>query len=112
MFQAMAILLIGPRLWSCYCMESIVPEAQGSEMEQQELKGGIAPGQKDALPMVKLDAAGVEASPECPICLDMFAVGDDVKKLPCGHVFHFSCMEQWGQASDKCKVCDKGWKPK
>jgi len=36
---------------------------------------------------------GAEA--ECCICLDYYHSGDAVVKLPCGHVFHHSCLERW-----------------
>jgi len=32
---------------------------------------------------------------ECTICLDEFVHGVRVRKLPCGHVFHSTCIARW-----------------
>lgn len=32
---------------------------------------------------------------ECAICLDDFEEGMHLKKLPCGHVFHSTCVARW-----------------
>ncbi|KAK7949293.1 uncharacterized protein PG986_010179 [Apiospora aurea] len=31
----------------------------------------------------------------CTICTDAFTEGVDVRKLPCGHLFHPPCIDQW-----------------
>ncbi|CAI5713596.1 unnamed protein product [Peronospora destructor] len=42
----------------------------------------------------------------CPICLDDFEDGADVKVLPCQHFFHVECINPWleGQ-SGRCPLC-------
>jgi hypothetical protein len=32
---------------------------------------------------------------ECAICLDEFTEGMQLRKLPCGHVFHATCVARW-----------------
>ena len=32
---------------------------------------------------------------ECVVCLDAIREGEPVKCLPCGHVFHSSCIDPW-----------------
>lgn len=34
---------------------------------------------------------------QCVICRMEFEVGEDVKVLPCKHLFHPSCVDQWLQ---------------
>ncbi|KCV73282.1 hypothetical protein H696_00824 [Fonticula alba] len=42
--------------------------------------------------------------PTCIICReDMDAAGS--KKLPCGHIFHFSCLRPWLERQQKCPTC-------
>lgn len=42
----------------------------------------------------------------CTICLDDFALGTDIKLLPCRHAFHAECIDPWlAQKSDLCPVC-------
>ena len=36
-----------------------------------------------------------EGAVECPMCLEQLKQGDEVVKLPCGHVFRSSCIEKW-----------------
>ena len=31
----------------------------------------------------------------CAICMDDFARGTDVRRLPCGHLFHPPCVDPW-----------------
>uniref|UniRef100_A0A1I8MBF5 RING-type domain-containing protein n=1 Tax=Musca domestica TaxID=7370 RepID=A0A1I8MBF5_MUSDO len=41
----------------------------------------------------------------CPICTDEFQMQDDVYSTNCGHLYHFSCMQQWGSRSTICPHC-------
>jgi len=39
----------------------------------------------------------------CSICLEYFKVGDRARRLPCSHVFHASCIDEWlCRNSDLC----------
>lgn len=50
----------------------------------------------------------VEYQNECPICLSNFAVGDQVKLLPCGHIFHKACLDPWFlDHSSTCPICKR-----
>src|SRR2546423_5463395 len=33
--------------------------------------------------------------PSCSICIDDLSYGNDVRILPCGHVYHQSCIDPW-----------------
>lgn len=41
----------------------------------------------------------------CAICLVEMNPKDEVKVLPCGHVFHASCIDLWGRKADVCPLC-------
>jgi hypothetical protein len=41
----------------------------------------------------------------CSICLGDFEVGSRLKRLPCQHAFHCSCVDQWLQRSKRCPLC-------
>jgi len=32
---------------------------------------------------------------ECPVCKDDYTVGENVRQLPCNHLFHNSCIVPW-----------------
>jgi hypothetical protein len=42
---------------------------------------------------------------ECVICLDEFMKGDIVIYTKCGHVYHYSCIENWVQRKSICPIC-------
>mmetsp|Transcript_105388 Transcript_105388/g.182883 ORF Transcript_105388/g.182883 Transcript_105388/m.182883 type:complete len:123 (+) Transcript_105388:2-370(+) len=47
---------------------------------------------------------------ECPICCASLAVNGSVPKgslaaPPCGHEFHWECLERWLQRCPTCPVC-------
>lgn len=42
---------------------------------------------------------------ECPICLDLFCMGDEVRVLSCKHCFHRNCIDSWLVNLLKCPLC-------
>ncbi|XP_037121618.1 E3 ubiquitin-protein ligase RNF165 isoform X2 [Syngnathus acus] len=42
---------------------------------------------------------------KCTICLSMLEDGEDVRRLPCMHLFHQGCVDQWLATSRKCPIC-------
>ena len=46
------------------------------------------------------------AIPECAICLEAFAPGQQVRTLPCMHRFHMQCADHWlRRGIPLCPVC-------
>jgi len=42
----------------------------------------------------------------CGICLEDFAVGDEIRRLPrCKHVLHKACGDQWFRQVGSCPIC-------
>ena len=44
--------------------------------------------------------------PICAICLSQLLPKEKVKKLPCKHIFHASCVDLWGETSTTCLKID------
>ncbi|KAF6028233.1 RNF11 [Bugula neritina] len=42
---------------------------------------------------------------ECSICLTEFETGDQVKHLPCMHIYHKHCIDDWLSRSLNCPSC-------
>lgn len=56
------------------------------------------------LPKFCLKAVPTDCS-ECPICLEEFHAGDEVRGLPCAHNFHVACIDEWLRLNIKCPRC-------
>ena len=42
----------------------------------------------------------------CPICLDEYKEGENVRQLSCDHVYHLSCIDPWLlEKSSQCPLC-------
>lgn len=44
---------------------------------------------------------------KCTICLVEFEDGETVNQLPCQHIFHVNCIENWLLRTATCPVCKK-----
>ncbi|RKP38699.1 hypothetical protein BJ085DRAFT_5272, partial [Dimargaris cristalligena] len=42
----------------------------------------------------------------CPICIDGMKIQKDLRQLPCLHIFHTECIDEWLlQKSATCPMC-------
>jgi hypothetical protein len=57
----------------------------------------------EALPTQKYSQS--EQKIECSICLENLEHGQNVKRLPCIHLFHCACIDKWLNQSGVCPVC-------
>ncbi|XP_073071126.1 E3 ubiquitin-protein ligase Arkadia-like [Manis javanica] len=62
---------------------------------------------KRDLPRQQAGAAPTqEATDEqCTICLCTLEEGEDVRRLPCLHIFHRVCIDQWLATTTRCPLC-------
>lgn len=42
---------------------------------------------------------------KCTICLSDFEDTEDVRRLPCMHLFHIECIDQWLSSNKRCPIC-------
>lgn len=61
---------------------------------RQDQSNGAAEMLMARLPVHKVDGGTVT---QCSICLEDMAMGDEVRTLPCMHVFHRKCIDRWMQ---------------
>eukprot|EP00401_Gymnodinium_catenatum_P026954 CAMPEP_0117507938 /NCGR_PEP_ID=MMETSP0784-20121206/26683_1 /TAXON_ID=39447 /ORGANISM="" /LENGTH=460 /DNA_ID=CAMNT_0005303461 /DNA_START=47 /DNA_END=1429 /DNA_ORIENTATION=+ len=45
------------------------------------------------------------AQTQCMVCLSNFAQGEEVRRLPCSHVFHARCIDEWLRRCTDCPIC-------
>ncbi|XP_054920391.1 RING finger protein 11-like isoform X2 [Dermacentor andersoni] len=48
---------------------------------------------------------GSKKNRECVICMGEFAMGDAVRFLPCMHIYHTDCIDDWLMRSFTCPSC-------
>lgn len=41
----------------------------------------------------------------CAICIKDFNIGEEVRKLPCKHIFHSPCIDEWLRRCTDCPLC-------
>lgn len=69
----------------------------------------------DTLPLESYDASAIDANtvPEndseikCLVCQHEYQHQEQLRRLPCGHVFHAECVDEWLQTHDNCLYCRK-----
>lgn len=43
----------------------------------------------------------------CSICQDNFQSDSTVSPLPCNHIFHTACIQEWGRYKPECPLCKR-----
>ena len=41
----------------------------------------------------------------CPVCLSHLEKDDLIRSLPCGHMYHNSCIKAWFKKKSVCPLC-------
>eukprot|EP00118_Oscarella_pearsei_P002823 m.11770 g.11770 ORF g.11770 m.11770 type:complete len:156 (+) comp23597_c0_seq1:444-911(+) len=57
------------------------------------------------LPTGTYDVTKETKRKECPICMMDFAFGDPIRLLPCMHIYHRDCVDDWLLRSFTCPTC-------
>jgi len=43
----------------------------------------------------------------CVICMEVFETSEDVKALPCLHIYHTQCIDKWLSRNCTCPICKR-----
>jgi len=54
---------------------------------------------------VRIPAREEHTRENCPICQDSYALGQELSILPCRHVFHTDCVNNWFKEKSNCPCC-------
>ncbi|KAH8269771.1 hypothetical protein KR018_001482 [Drosophila ironensis] len=72
--------------------------------EEDELKLAKRIGLMQHLPIGTYDGSS-KKSRECVICMAEFCVDEAVRFLPCMHIYHVTCIDDWLMRSLTCPSC-------
>jgi len=53
----------------------------------------------------KMEVEESEEDMFCPICLEDYFDNEELVELPCKHIFHIDCAEEWLSKEDSCPMC-------
>lgn len=76
------LVLAQSLLWSAPREEPVNKLVEGPELLQR-------------LTLAAFVVTETEAGESCAICIDDFVVGENVRRLRCGHLFHAECISRW-----------------
>ena len=82
-------------------------------IEEQQLqqgrnqRNGLTEEQIQNLPLEKylIPLNGIDEPETCSICIDEFKQEQNLRKLPCNHRFHITCIDEWLKISNVCPNC-------
>lgn len=47
------------------------------------------------LPTIRVSQELLNGTPSCVVCLEAYALDEELRQLPCEHGFHDDCIERW-----------------
>ncbi|KAK9880252.1 hypothetical protein WA026_010128 [Henosepilachna vigintioctopunctata] len=59
----------------------------------------------DSLPVVKVDDEQVSQKLQCSVCWEDFVIDENVRQLPCLHIYHEGCIRPWLELHGTCPIC-------
>ncbi|TRY70236.1 hypothetical protein TCAL_12706 [Tigriopus californicus] len=71
--------------------------------EEEQVKIAQRLGLIQHLPVGEYD--GSKKNRECVICMIEFVIGDRIRYLPCLHIYHTDCIDDWLMRSFTCPSC-------
>lgn len=91
--------------WGADGLDSIV-----TQLLNQLEGSGPPPASKDqitSLPVVTITEADVLRTLQCSVCMEDYDKGEEVRALPCKHLYHAECIIPWLERHGSCPVCRK-----
>ncbi|GFP89106.1 E3 ubiquitin-protein ligase at4g11680 [Phtheirospermum japonicum] len=102
------------------CCVPLLSSLLGYNMNTASLQRGATDQQLASLPSWKYngvnddddvelgDSAKNQQVPECCICLAKYRDKEEIRQLPCTHIFHLNCVDQWLKIISCCPLCKQG----
>ncbi|MCD7456049.1 hypothetical protein HAX54_030523 [Datura stramonium] len=93
------------------CCVPIFSSLLGYNMNMGSVDRGASDEQLSNLPSWKYKEIGnkedqmIKSSAECCICLTKYKDKEEIRQLPCSHIFHLKCVDQWLKIISCCPLC-------
>lgn len=71
-------------------------------------RGGNPPASKavvESMPTVEIEETHIVAEAHCAVCKEAFELGNEVREMPCKHIYHGDCILPWLAMRNSCPVC-------
>ncbi|UJR17544.1 hypothetical protein I4U23_004440 [Adineta vaga] len=96
--------LCGTCLGHCLPVSIIVPLFEA--LMKPSSQSSALPATADTLPLLVFDQVSNDFNKSaCTICQTKFQLNEQIKKLPCGHLFHKECGINWLGVTKTCPTC-------
>ncbi|XP_054622020.1 E3 ubiquitin-protein ligase RNF6 isoform X2 [Dunckerocampus dactyliophorus] len=78
-----------------------------NDEEEDEHPRGLTKEQIDNLATRSYGQASLEgeAGRACSVCINDYAQGNKLRRLPCSHEFHIHCIDRWLSENNTCPIC-------
>lgn len=78
-----------------------------NDEEEDEHPRGLTKEQIDNLSTRTYGQASLEGEMgrACSVCINEYAQGNKLRRLPCSHEFHIHCIDRWLSENNTCPIC-------
>lgn len=89
----------------CFCMPCLIRIL--ARMQAANAPKGASDAAIDSVPQYTVNSETFPSGKDsmCPICLSEMALGESVRLLPCKHLFHSQCVDEWLKVNASCPTC-------
>ena len=108
MEEEFALLAVEQQIMNEICPNpDIMSYEQLLELEEGlgSVNKGLSKDKISKIPVKPFRKALFDDNINCIICMENFNENELVKQLPCGHVFHGECIDQWLGEQKNCPFC-------
>lgn len=89
----------------CFCMPCLIRIL--ARLQDIHAAKGANEAAIDSLNLTSLSEEHLRSvdNNTCPICINEMVVGEQARYLPCRHLFHKTCVDEWLRVNASCPTC-------
>jgi len=86
-------------------MRALLNRFQNSQRYGIENRIGLTEEEIESIPTRTINSLDEESHPSCSICITDLKSLDEIRDIPCHHLFHKACLDEWLGMKDTCPNC-------